>query len=244
MGRRSHDQGLDDRTIEQLLTGRAGTFDPELQQALTVVSSAAAGPVPRPTAALADVLDHGFAPPSDLVRRPGRQRTTRSWRSRTVAVLIAGLASVLVTATAQALPADVQNRLIDIAGSLMPVDLLHVTPEELGDRPAGSSPADDAPRSPSGPVEPPASEGVSPTAPTSSAPGAPGGSGGSGGEHGDSDGNDSSDDDPNPGGADDSPGTGPGVPTSATVEDRPADAPDTPEDDGAVDPADPPDEEG
>jgi hypothetical protein len=240
MGRRSHDQGLDDRTIEQLLTGRAVTFDPDLQQALTVVSSAAAGPVPRPTAALADVLDHGFAPPSDPVRRPGRQRTTRSWRSRTVAVLIAGLASVLVTATAHALPADVQDRLIDIAGNLMPFDLLRATSEELSDRPAGSSPADDAPRSPIGPVAPPPSDGVPPAAPTSSAPGA------SGGEHGGSDRNDSADGDPNPGAADDSPGTGSGLPTSGPAEDKPADAPDTPEDDAAVviDPAELPSEEG
>lgn len=154
--------GLDERAVEQLLTGRPGSADADLQRALTLVRSLGTGSAPQPTAALAQLLDTGFEPEVVPRRRPALRRP---WAVRVGAGLTATAASLVIAGTAQALPPALQNGLAELVGA--------VTPFELPRAPVvDPAPADDtrrvAPRTPSAPVATPSSAG--PTAEASDEP--------------------------------------------------------------------------
>lgn len=112
--------GLDDRAVEQLLTGRAGAADADLGQALALVRSLGTAPAPQPSAALAQLLDTGFEPEVVPLRRPVSRR---SWAARLGAGLTATAASLLVAGTAQALPPALQDGLADLVGAVTPFEL-------------------------------------------------------------------------------------------------------------------------
>lgn len=111
---------LDDRTVEQLLTGRPGPVESDLRQLLSVLRSTGSGPAPRPSAALAELLDTGFEP---QVVPPTRPAARRPWVLQATAGLTAAAASLLVAGTAQALPAPLQNGLGDLVRTITPFEL-------------------------------------------------------------------------------------------------------------------------
>jgi hypothetical protein len=111
---------LDDQAVERLLTGRPGPAEPDLQQLLRVLRSTGSGPAPRPTAALAELLDAGFEPRVVPLRRRAVRRT---WVLRATAGLTAAAASLLVAGTAQALPAPLQDGLGDLVSAITPFEL-------------------------------------------------------------------------------------------------------------------------
>jgi len=118
---------LDDRTVEQLLTGRPGPAEPDLQRVVSVLRSTGSGPAPRPSAALAELLDTGFEPLVVPLRRPV---VRRPWVLRAAAGLTAAMASLLVAGTAQALPAPLQNGLGDLVGAITPFELPDARPAD------------------------------------------------------------------------------------------------------------------
>jgi hypothetical protein len=150
--------GLDERAVEELLAGRAGSADADLGQALTLVRSLGTGPAPQPTAALLQLLDTGFTPEVVPLRRPARRRT---WAARLGAGLTATAASLLVAGTAQALPPALQDGLAELVSA--------VTPFELPRSPvAEPTPTEDtypvAPPAPSAPAATPSSASPTPEA--------------------------------------------------------------------------------
>jgi hypothetical protein len=99
-GREAH--VLDDLAVERLLTLRENPADPALAEAVAQVRTLGEGPAPRPTAALADLLERGFEPTVVPLRRPTAPH--RRWAVRTGTAVVAAAASVLVAGSAAALP--------------------------------------------------------------------------------------------------------------------------------------------
>lgn len=162
---------LDDGTIEQLLDRRTSMEHPDLEQAMVALRSLADGPAPQPTAALADLLDHGFVPAPAAVRRPPAQRRRRTWAARVGGMLAAGIASILVAGTAQALPPRLQDVVADLVSALTPFEL----PRSTADDGRSSGTGDDrAPASPAGSTSTP--DGTTTPPRTTSAPAASSGS--------------------------------------------------------------------
>jgi type IV secretory pathway VirB10-like protein len=144
---------LDERAVEQLLTGRAGSADPDLQRALTLLRSVGTGPAPQPTAALAQLLDAGFKPEVVPLRRRAPRRT---WAARVGAGLTATAASLLVAGTAQALPPALQDGLAELVSAVTPFEL----PRSTDPEPAPVDQTDPvAPPAPSSPAATPTSAG-------------------------------------------------------------------------------------
>lgn len=175
----SRPPGLDDQTVERLLTGRPGPAEPDLQELVRVLRSTGSGPAPRPSAALADLLDTGFEPQVVPLRRPAVRRT---WALRATAGLTAAAASLLVAGTAQALPAPLQEGLGDLVGAITPFELpgarstddsssgvpdrgTRTTPEQPVPTPAPSAPGSGTPVPGAGtdPTAPGAPAGAAPT---------------------------------------------------------------------------------
>ena len=152
---------LDERTVEQLLAGRAAPADADLQHAVTLVRSLGSGPAPQPTLALAQLLEMGFEPEVVPLCRPVPRRT---WAVRATAALTAAAASVLVAGTAQALPAPLQNGVADVVSALTPFELPRPDAPEPASGPA-AVPADDPSPSPSD-VAVPSAPAAAPTADT------------------------------------------------------------------------------
>ena len=133
---------LDDRGVEQLLSGRPRATDADLLPAVELLRSVASGPAPAPGTALAQLLDTGFEPEVVPLRRPVRRRT---WAARAGAALTASAASLLVTGTAAALPAPLQDGLADLVSALTPFELPRPDAPEETPRPVSP---DDATSSP------------------------------------------------------------------------------------------------
>lgn len=116
---------IDDRTADALLGGRAVEGEPELS-AFVADLTALAEAAPTPSAALAELLEHGLvgvgapATAAPAVRR--RWSATPLW-ARAVTAGALALAGVLSAAAADALPRGAQNAVADVVGWVTPVDL-------------------------------------------------------------------------------------------------------------------------
>lgn len=110
---------LDDRAAEALLAGRVVPGWDDLSAAVGIVRNLAAGPAPAPRPELARVLEAGLSPvpaPTPHVRRV-------PWAAR-LAVGVAAFAGVaLSAATANALPAQIQDAVADAVDAVTPFQL-------------------------------------------------------------------------------------------------------------------------
>lgn len=160
---------LEESVVEQLLGQGAGSGDAALQQAVALIATMSTGPAPQPSAALADVLAHGFVP-GPVPLRPSARRPRR-WALRAGAGLAAAAASVVVAGTAAALPSPVQDAVADLVGALTPFDLPRSTP---GQGAPVEEPARGVEEPARGEDPTPTGEPERPALPTSPAPVAPG----------------------------------------------------------------------
>jgi len=128
---RSRDDGdvtrpYDDRTADALLGGRAVEGEPELT-AFVADLTALAEAVPTPSAALAELLEHGVvgvAPPVPAAPAVRRRWAPPVW-ARAVTAGALAFAAVLSAAAANALPGRAQDAVADVVGWVTPVQLPH-----------------------------------------------------------------------------------------------------------------------
>lgn len=112
---------LSEAEADALLAGRAAGQHGDLLEIVGLMRSAATVPAPPPTAALAAVLDVGFAPLT--VASPPRASHWARWSVRITAATAAAAAVTLGAATANALPAPVQTVVAAVVGALTPLEL-------------------------------------------------------------------------------------------------------------------------
>lgn len=110
---------LDDRAVEALIAGRLVPGWEDLSTALGLLRSVAAGPVPAPHPELAVVLETGFQP----VPVPAPDARQVRWGVRLAVGLAACTGLVLSAATANALPAPIQDAVADTVDAVTPFQL-------------------------------------------------------------------------------------------------------------------------
>lgn len=135
---------LSEADADALLSGRVLAEHDDLREIIGLMKMASTVPAPPPNAALAAMLDDGFAPlPVEAVQRGSR------WGRWGVRIRVATAAAMTVTlgaATANALPAPVQNAVANVVRAVTSLQLPRpeARPENggtdsggAGDQPAG-----------------------------------------------------------------------------------------------------------
>lgn len=121
MNIRRSSEALSEADADALLSGRALAGHEGLREIIDLMIMASTMPAPTPNAALAAVLDTGFAPlPVDSAQRGSR------WGRWGVRIGVATAAAMTVTfgaATANALPSPLQTVVANVVGALTPLQL-------------------------------------------------------------------------------------------------------------------------
>lgn len=132
LGKRSTVPPLDERSIHGLLAGLAVPGHQDVAAAVAAVAAVGRGPAPVPSGRLEHVLAEGL-PPAAAARAATPRRAGRTWVARVAVGLGATLAATM-TATANALPAPLQEVVADTVRALTPFQL---------PRPSDDTPVDD-----------------------------------------------------------------------------------------------------
>ncbi len=121
MNSRRPTEGLSTGDADALLSGRSVAGHDEWREILGLMRKASAVPAPTPTAALADVLHHGFDPlPVESMRSGSRWGR---WSARIAVVTAAAMTATVGAATANALPAPIQTAVANVVGAVRPLQL-------------------------------------------------------------------------------------------------------------------------
>lgn len=118
MTSRHSSEALSEADADALLSGRTTASHDELREIISLMRTAAVGPAPTPTAALADVLNDGFDPLPVASSQRGRR-----WSARVVLAAAAAMTVALGAATANALPAPIQAAVAHVIGAVTPLEL-------------------------------------------------------------------------------------------------------------------------